>query len=263
MNLSGKRVLLTGATGGLGGAIAHALAARGAELVLTGRRTDVLEPLAAAVGGVAIAADLSEPDAIDALLAEAGEIDVLVANAALPGSGPLLSYTTDEIDRALAVNLRSPMLLARALGERMVARGSGHMVFTSSLSGKAASPGASVYAATKFALRGFALCLREDFVGTGVGVSLVSPGFITGAGMFEDTGIKLPPGVGSSPVEDVGAAVVKAIESGRTEIVVAPLAMRAGSALSGLFPGPVGAIQRHLGAKKIADAMGDAQRVKR
>jgi short-subunit dehydrogenase len=263
MNPSGKRVLLTGATGGIGGSIARALAARGATLVLTGRRVDVLEPLAAEIGGTAIAADLSDAADVDRLLDEAGEIDILVANAALPGSGPLLEYTVDEIDRAVLVNLRAPMILARALGERMVARGAGHLVFVSSLSGKAASPGASVYAATKFGIRGFALCLREDLIGTGVGVSLVSPGFVSGAGMFEDTGIKLPPFVGSSPVEDVSAGVIKAIEANKPEVVVAPLAMRAGSALAGMFPGPINAVQRRLGANKIADAMGDKQRVKR
>src|SRR3954449_8464719 len=115
MNLSGARVLLTGATGGLGQAIARALHARGAVLTLTGRRVDVLEPLADEVGGRAVEIDLAEPDAPFRLLAETGEIDVLVANAALPGSGALNSFSVEEIDRALAVNLRAPMLLAHAL----------------------------------------------------------------------------------------------------------------------------------------------------
>jgi short-subunit dehydrogenase len=263
MNLSGSRVLLTGATGGLGHAIARALAARGAELVLTGRRTDVLEPLAAESGGRAIASDLADPAAVDTLLAEAGDVDVLVANAALPGSGPVLDYTVDEIDRVLTVNLRAPIMLARALGGPMVDRGRGHLLFVSSLSGKAASPGSGIYSATKFGMRGFALGLREDLVGTGVGVSLVYPGFIRGAGMFAESGTKLPPFVGTNTPEDVGDAVVRAIETDRAEVSVAPLGIRAGAALGGLMPARVNAIQRRLGAQKIADQMSEGQRAKR
>ena len=102
-------------------------------------------------------------------------------------------------------------------------RGDGHLVFVSSLSGKAPSPRSSVYASTKFGLRGFALCLRADLAGTGVGVSLVSPGFIRDAGMFADSGAKPPPGIGTSTPEEVAAGVVKAIERNKVEIAVAPV----------------------------------------
>src|SRR3954466_13891688 len=137
MNLAGTHVLLTGATGGLGQAIARALAARGATLTLTRRRVDVLEPLAVEGGARAVASDLSEPGAPEKLLEEAGDVDVLVAHAGLPGSGRLDSFSDEEVDRALAVNLRAPMMLAKALSPRMVERGSGHLLFMSSLSGKA------------------------------------------------------------------------------------------------------------------------------
>ena len=263
MNLSGSRVLLTGATGGIGLAIARALADRGAKLVLTGRRTDVLEPLAAEVGGRAVAADLADPGAVDPLLEEAGEIDVLVANAALPGSGPVIDYSVEEIDRALNVNLRAPMLLSRALGQRMVARGSGSLVFVSSLSGKTASPGAGIYCATKFGMRGFALSLREDLIGTGVGVSIVYPGFIRGAGMFADSGTKLPFYVGTKTPEQVAKGVVEAVEKNRAEVSVAPLGLRAGVTLGSLMPAKVGAVQRRLGAQELADAMARGQASKR
>ena len=159
-------------------AIARTVAARGAVPVVTGRRLDVLEPLAAETGGRAVAADLSSPTDVDRLLAEAGDVDVLVANAALPGSGHITSFSVEDIDRALAVNLRAPMVMARRLAEPMAARGAGHLVFVSSLSGKVASGGGSVYSATKFGLRGFAHGLREDLRGAGVGVSVVLPGFI-------------------------------------------------------------------------------------
>jgi short-subunit dehydrogenase len=263
VKLDGARVLLTGATGGLGQAIARGLAARGATLTLTGRRAGVLEPLAAELGGRVIVSDLAQADAPARLLAEAGEVDVLVANAGLPGSGRLNSFTPEEIDRALDVNLRAPMLLAHGLTESMVARGRGHLLFMSSLSGRAASPGTSVYAATKFGLRGFALALREDLAPKGVGVSVILPGFISDAGMFADSGAKLPPYVGTKRPEDVARAVVKAIESNRAELDVAPLPLRAGAHLAALAPGPIGTIQRKLGATATAAQFEKGQAGKR
>lgn len=263
MKLDGARVLLTGATGGLGQAIARGLAARGATLTLTGRRADVLEPLAAELGGRVIVSDLAQADVPARLLAETGEVDVLVANAGLPGSGRLNSFTPEEIDRALDVNLRAPMLLAHGLTESMVARGHGHLLFMSSLSGRAASPGTSVYAATKFGLRGFALALREDLAPKGVGVSVILPGFISDAGMFADSGAKLPPFVGTKRPEDVARAVVKAIESNRAELDVAPLPLRAGAHLAALAPGPIGTIQRKLGATATAAQFEKGQADKR
>jgi len=263
VKLDGARVLLTGATGGLGQAIARGLHARGAILTLTGRRAEVLEPLAAEVGGRVIVSDLAEADAPARLLAEAGEIDVLVANAGLPGSGRLNSFTPEEIDRALDVNLRAPMLLAHGLTEAMVARGRGHLLFMSSLSGRAASPGTSVYAATKFGLRGFALALREDLAPKGVGVSVILPGFISDAGMFAESGAKLPPFVGTKRPDDVARAVVKAIEANRAELDVARLPLRAGAHLAALAPGPIGTIQRKLGATTTAAQFEKGQADKR
>src|SRR3954447_12183123 len=108
MNLHGRTVLLTGATGGLGQAIAPRLRDAGASLVLTGRRADVLEPLAAELGGRALAVDLADRQAVASLAAECADVDVLVANAGLPASGEALGFSVEEIDRALEVNLRAP-----------------------------------------------------------------------------------------------------------------------------------------------------------
>jgi uncharacterized protein len=263
MNLAGAHVLLTGATGGLGHAIARALAARGASLTLTGRRAEVLEPLAEELGGRAAAADLADPAAPARLLADAGQVDVLVANAGLPGSGALTSFTEEQIDRALTVNLRAPMMLAHALTPGMVERGRGHLVFMSSLNGRAAPTGTSVYSATKFGLRGFGLALREDLAEKGVGVSVILPGFISDAGMFADSGAKLPPYIGTKKPEDVARAVVKAIEQNRAELDVAPLPLRAGAILAALAPGPVGTVQRKLGAAKTSDSVARGQAGKR
>lgn len=253
-------VLLTGASGGIGHAIARALAARGAQLVLTGRRADVLEPLAAEVGGRALAVDLCERDAPERLAAEAGDVDILVANAALPASGTLEDYTVEQIDRALDVNLRAPVVLAKLLSEGMVARGSGHIVFISSLAGRAASGGGSLYSATKFGVRGFALALREDLRPAGVGVSAVFPGFIRDAGLFAEARVELPRGVGTRTPGDVAAGVVRAISRNRAEVDVAPLSLRAGAAVAGVAPALAATVSRRMGAQKVAGDLADGQR---
>jgi short-subunit dehydrogenase len=263
MNLGGRTVLLTGASGGLGAAAARALAARGATVLLSGRRAETLDALADELRGRALPADLAEPDAPARLLAAAGDVDVLVANAALPASGELTSYSIDEIDRAIGVNLRAPVVLARLLAESMVARGDGHLVFVSSLAGKVATPRSSLYAATKFGLRGFASGLRQDLVPHGVGVSCVFPGFIRDAGMFSDSGASLPAGVGTVSAEQVAAAIVRAIEHDRGEIDVAPLAMKAGARVAALAPALAADVQKRLGSFAIADAIADGQREKR
>jgi short-subunit dehydrogenase len=230
MELAGRTALLTGATGGLGRAIAATLAARGAKVTLSARKADALEALAAELPGEGhrtLPVDLAEIGAAEKLAAEAGEVDILVANAGLPGSGWLTDFTPEQVTRALRVNLEAPMLMARALYPAMIERGSGHLVFISSLSGKVASPIASIYSATKFGLRGFALALRMDLGAQGVGVSLVSLGFVREAGMFAEAGAKPPPGIGTSRPEQVTAAVVRAIERNKAELTVAPLHVRA------------------------------------
>ena len=263
VEISGSKVLLTGATGGLGQAIARELGRRGARLVLTGRRAEVLEPLASELDAEVLAVDLADPDAVAQLCRDAGDVDVLVANAALPASGRLDSFSVEEVDRSLDVNLRAPIVLAHELAPAMVERGRGALVFISSLLGKSATPGSSMYSASKFGLRGFALGLRMDLRGTGVGVSIVSPGFIRDAGMFHESGTKLPPGVGTKTPEDVAAGVVKAIESSPAEVDVAPIALRAGAAFGGLAPGIADAVGRKLGSVKISEQMAAGQAGKR
>jgi short-subunit dehydrogenase len=229
MELAGTTALLTGATGGLGRAIAGALAGRGAKLVLSGRKAEALEALAAELPGEGhsvFPADLAEAGAAEKLAAEAGDVDVLVANAGLPGTGRLPEYTSERLEGTLRVNLEAPMHLARALEPGMVARGRGHMVFISSLSGKSATPLSSVYNATKFGLRGFALGLRADLDPLGIGVSIVSPGTIREAGMYADSGADPIPGLGTGTPQQVAAAVVKAIERNKVEISVAPVQQR-------------------------------------
>jgi short-subunit dehydrogenase len=260
MELSGRTALLTGATGGLGRAIAQALAGRGAQLLLSGRSPEALERLATELPGEGhrvLAADLAVPGVAEKLSAMAGEVDVLVANAGLPGAGWLSDFSPEQVTRALRVNLEAPMLMARALFPAMVERGSGHLVFVSSLSGKVASPRTSIYNATKFGLRGFALGLRADLAPKGVGVSLVSPGFVRDAGMFADSGAKPPPGMGTARPEQVGAATVRAIERDKVEIAVAPLPQRAMSHFGLVSPAIAIRAQSGAAGQRAAKAVAD------
>ncbi|MGN6275865.1 MAG: SDR family NAD(P)-dependent oxidoreductase [Solirubrobacterales bacterium] len=260
MNLSGRKALLTGATGGLGRAMARALAERGAHLTLSARNREALEALAAELPGVAhraLPAYVAEPDAAGRLAAEATGTENLIANAGRPGAGRLTDFSAEDVKRALRVNLEAPMLLARALYPAMVDAGSGHLVFVSSLSGKAASPRTSVYNATKFGLRGFALALRADLAASGVGVSIVSPGFIREAGMFAESGAKPPPGMGTATPEQVGAATVKAIERDKVEVAVAPIPQRVGAHLALVSPTLGIKAQSGSAGQKAAKAIAD------
>jgi short-subunit dehydrogenase len=265
MDLSGRTALLTGATGGLGHAIATALAARGARLILSSRKTEELVKLARSLPGqghTTLTSDLAEEGAALALLEQAGDIDVFVANAALPASGQLDGFTQEQIGRAIRVNLEAPVRMTRELLPVWQERGSGHFVFISSISGFASTPGASLYAATKFGLRGFALNLREDLRGTGVGVSVITPGLIRDAGMFAESGAAPPAGIGTGTPQQVGNAVVHAIEHDKSEISVAPLRQRALARFAMMAPEISGRLAGSAAAK-AADAIASGQTEKR
>lgn len=257
------RVLITGANGGIGAAIARAFARRGARLLVTGRRPDALEALCAELGAEALSADLVNEADVERLCQASLDCDVVVHNAALPASGPLGDFTPDEIDRALAVNLRAPIHIARAAGAAMAERSRGHIVFISSIAGKVASGHTSLYSATKFGLRGFSLGLREDLRASGVGVTTVFPGFIREAGMFAMTGVKLPTGVGTRSPEDVAAAVLHAVLRNPAEIDVAAFEQRLGGWIGHFAPDFVARIQRMSGGEAIWTKISAGQRNKR
>jgi short-subunit dehydrogenase len=155
------------------------------------------------------------------------------------------------------------VILSRVLGERMAAKGHGHIVLISSLSGKSGQAASSIYSATKFGLRGFGQGLRGDLAPRGVGVSVVFPGFIRDAGMFHESGAKLPKGVGTSTPEQVAAAVVKAITSDKGEVDVAPVGMRAGTAFAQIAPEISAKVAKRLGGDKVAAELARGQAGKR
>ncbi len=263
MQIEGSRVLLTGASGGLGQAIARGLASRGAQLTLTSRRVDLLQDLAQELNARVIAADLSSAAEVARLAEESGEVDVLLANAGIPAAGRLETFSVEEVDRTLDVNLRSAIVLSHALLPGMLERRRGQLVFISSIAGKTTVPGDPLYHATKYGMRGFAAAMRMDLHGTGVSSSCVFPGFIHGAGIFADSGAKLPPGVGTRSPEDVADAVVSTIERDRGEVEVAAFPQRAGARVANLAPDLSAAVVRRTGGGRLAAEMDLALRDKR
>lgn len=250
MDPSGKRALLTGATGGLGRAIAEALAERGARLVLSGRDEAQLTEFAAGLAGEghrALPADLALEGEPDRLAAEAGEVDVLIANAGLGGRSAVESGDVETVRTVARVNYEAPLVLTACLLPGMRERGSGSLVFISSLAGKAIPLKSALYASSKAGVRAFALGLAGDLAGSGVSASSINPGFVRDAGMFHDSGRRPPPALGTATPTDVAGAVLEAIETGRREIDVAPFLQRRFVSAAYHFHAPLKALERRMG----------------
>lgn len=255
MQLRGSRVLLTGASGGLGTAIARRLATEGAKVVLSARREAVLAPLAEEIGAEVLVADLADRGDQERVCVEALSCDGVVANAGL-GMEPDLTDDPDEVtrvtDRVLEVNLRAPIVLAQRYAAARMAEGlPGALVLMGSLAGVSATPGTHMYNATKFGLRGFSLSFAQELRGTGVTCSLVAPGFIAEAGMHHDSGMQLPAVVRKKVPADVADGVVVALTKAPPEVFVAPPELRAGSLLSAVAPRMSAAFLRRAGAASM------------
>ena len=180
MQLAGTSVLLTGASGGIGQAIARALDDRGARLLLTARRTDALEQLAPArrPRPRCSPADLADAAGPPRSPSEPGRSTCSWRTRRCPASGAVVDFSPEQIDRALDVNLRAPIQLARALVPGMSSAAAATSCCLLAVRQDRVG-GSSIYSATKFGLRGFAAGLREDLHGTGVGVTVVFPGFVS------------------------------------------------------------------------------------
>ena len=244
--LKGKNVLVTGGSRGLGPLIAHALAARGANVAVAARSRGPLERVSREiidrhqVTGVAVAADLGTAEGREQVVAAArdalGSIDVLVNNAGIEWVARYPEIDPATIERVVATNLLAPMLLTRLVLPEMIARGSGHVVTVSSMAGKKGPPYAASYAATKAGINEWSGALRTELRGTGVGVSLVAPGFVAEAGMFAVYQRRAPWIAGESKPEKVAAAVVRAITRDRAEILVNPGPVRLMLVVDALSP---------------------------
>lgn len=181
MQLSNRVALITGSTSGIGAETARLFASEGADVIVTGRQRERGEQVVNAIrdaGGKArfIEADLTDRDAIRRVAEEAGEVDVLVNNAATFPRGPTVEQDTDSFDHAIEANVRAPYFLTAALAPGMLARGRGSIVNVSTMAARIGMPGLSVYGATKAALESLTRTWAAEFAGSGVRVNVVSPG---------------------------------------------------------------------------------------
>jgi short-subunit dehydrogenase len=182
MELRGKRVLITGASRGIGEAFAYAFTGAGATVALVARTEDSLRALAAKLGGTAHPADLSDSTQVATLMQrvedEAGPIDVLVNNAGIESTAGFTDAPDDELRRVTEVNYLAPAELCRQAIPRMLRRGGGHIVNVSSMAGIAVFPGLLTYSASKAALSHFTAGLRADLRGLPIGTTLVELGAV-------------------------------------------------------------------------------------
>ena len=183
-DLSGKTALVTGASGGIGGAIARALHAQGAAVVLSGTRAEALEALKAELGerAFALACDLGDSAAVDALYGRAeeaaGEVQIVVSNAGLTRDGLLVRMKDEDWETVLKVNLEAYFRLARAAMKGMMRRRYGRIIGIASVVGVTGNPGQSNYAASKAGMIGFSKALAQEVASRNVTVNCVAPGFI-------------------------------------------------------------------------------------
>jgi short-subunit dehydrogenase len=181
MELRGRRVLITGASRGIGDALARRFAGAGARVAVVARSMDAIEKLAADVGGTAHRADLADPaqvaTLIDRVEEDAGPVDVLVNNAGTsPTGGAVQDWSSAEIEQIYRVNLISPAELCRQVIPGMLRRGGGHIVNVSSLAGVSVFPGLAAYASTKSGLTQFTAGLRADLKNLPIGATVVELG---------------------------------------------------------------------------------------
>ena len=220
--LAGEVAIVTGASSGIGAATARELARRGSSVVLAARRAQALENEARAIrrdGGRAtvIPTDVSEPSEVTRLVAETltsfGRVDVLVNNAGASWQRAFASTSPQQVVDIVGVNLLGAVLLTRAVLPGMLARRHGAIVSVGSVSGRVAME--PIYSATKYGLRGFSLALRRQLAGTGVSVSLISPGNIN-TGMTRHVRARMP------EPEAVSLKIAALVTTPRREVVVPP-----------------------------------------
>jgi len=232
MELAGRRVLITGASRGIGRALATQFAAAGARVALVARSEAPLKELAGRLGGTAYPADLCDPDQLAGLIdrVEAdGPVDVLVNNAGVDMAGFIHEISAADVETLYRLNLIAPVELCRQLVPRMLDRGRGHVAVISSMAGVGSYPGYSIYASSKAALNHFTACLRADLKGKPVGTTLVEVAFVVPTEMAEN--VKANPGIRKAadrfyslhtlvdvPIDKLTAEVVNAVRHGRRHV---------------------------------------------
>jgi short-subunit dehydrogenase len=250
VQLDDKVVLVTGASAGIGRAIASRAGAAGARVLVHGRDDDRTRQVAAEVGGFPLVADLSVGTERMRLCAEAvetfGRVDVLVNNAGVGWAGPLTDMTTAQLRAVIKVDLLAALELTHELLPPMVTRGEGAICFVSSIAGRTGVAGEAVYSAAKAGIDMFAESLRAETSATGVGVSVVVPGAVS-TGFFDNRGLPYtrarPRPV---PPEAVAKAVLDAVTRGRAEAWV-PRWLRIAPVVRAVAPGPYRLLSTRFG----------------
>lgn len=184
------RALITGAARAIGAATAAVLSEHGCEVVATARNVEMLQDVRAAVR---LPLDVTSTESVAACLAQAGEIDVLINNAAISEAGPLERYPLDRFRACLETNTIGPLRMIQALAPGMRERGQGTIVNVSSVNGRVGAPLEGTYSATKFALEGLSECLHYELGHFGIRVVLIEPGYIApGMKKSEHWGVEAP-----------------------------------------------------------------------
>jgi short-subunit dehydrogenase len=233
MELDGRTVVVTGASQGIGAALARSFAEEGARVVLVARSRDKLEALAEEIDGVAHVADLLDPDRVDALVPEIeeahGPIDVFVNNAGVDAMESAASADPALIRRVAQLNLEAPMVLTRHVLPGMLRRRRGHLVYVASLAGTASFPTMSHYAATKAGLLNFAGAVRWEVHRHGIGVTCLAPGPVdtemwdraeaaTGSAALVRRRFEILQLLPKADPADIAARTVEAVRTGRRHV---------------------------------------------
>jgi short-subunit dehydrogenase len=268
---SGKRVLLTGAAGGLGPVTGQAVLDRGATLAVTAMSSSELDAGTARLRSSDRVTRLASGSLTDAgfradLVAEAtarlGGVDILINNAGIEAIGHLDQIAPAVIDESVLVNLAAVMDLTRLVLPGMLARGEGHIVNMASLAAVGTPPYLSVYAGTKAGVIGFTRAIRAEFRDRGVSASAICPGFVRGGGMYQRKQDRMPVRepwlLGTTTRQRVAATVIRAVERDLPEPIVNGGPTRMVAALVNAWPGLAGAVSRLAGSTGLLRAWADA-----
>ena len=227
--VAGKTVVLTGASRGIGVFIARALAKKQATVVGISRSQEGLDKVCAEVNamggrGIGIPFDISDVEKLPVLLRQieqlAGSVDIVINNAGIEIYRAFQDYSFADLQSILSINLLAAMELTRLVLPSMLHQGSGHIVNIASLASKKGHPYDSVYSASKAGLLMWSDAVRQELASTGVGISIICPGYISQQGMLADTGVPAPSLAGTSTPAEVAIAVLRAIEQNKAEVIV-------------------------------------------
>ena len=233
MELAGRTVLITGASRGIGQALAERFAAAGAHVALVARSEGPLKDLADRLGGIAYPCDLGDPDQLSGIVerveADGKPVDVLVNNAGVDNVGFFTHLSGSDVDGLYRINVIAPVELCRQVVPQMLDRGRGHIVMMSSMAGVLAAPGYALYASSKAALNQFTACLRLELKDTPVGTTLVEVAYVVPTEMADT--VKSNPGIAKAsdrfyklhtlvdtPMDRLTGEVVSAVRKGKRHV---------------------------------------------